>query len=820
MDESFKKQEEEGIIERIPNLEDYLKNNPGYSFLPHMRVFKLDRLTTKCRIVFLSNLCERNKKNQKAISHNQAIYAGLPMNQSISTSLIHLRFGKFLLAYDLKGAFNQIKLSEEDSNKLLFLWFRNPSKGDFSVVGYRNKRLSFGIRCAPTLLMLAMYKILVIDAQINEEQLKSLKLLMYQLLYMDNGGVTAGTQSELVSAYSKLEGVFKSYGFQIQQIITNNLDLQISIDNNIDPVNYTPQVVKLLGTNWDRSSDHLFSNQINLNIEADTKRSILQSIASQYDVHNYNGPILNRSRLFLHKLQCDRSLNWDKTLSKDSLNEWKNIVRQANSAPPIKITRFIGERDEEYRLIACTDASKDIYGIVVYIQALNKEESSFVLAKNRMVNSKLQGKSIPSLELLAVALGAKTLQELHFDLAGPACVSPIKISEMYLYTDSMVTLHWLNSYTNTLDKMNKRSIFVMNRLSEIERLCEKFPITFKFISGMENPSDYITRCVSHKQLIKTNYIRGVDFAEAPLGSSFNDIDSVTIPRPDSISSASMGTINFAGATEPELVTDHLIPLSRFEHFKSLIKTHTFVLKFINALKLKLKHKYPNRYKHFDTECSDLQTSAKLNIIRTEQKSKFPEIFSYFASKSNKLKDIPNLVSQLNIFPDKNGILRVKSKMDRPDREGAYKSFPVLLPKKSLLTSLIVSHFHVTFFHVGVYHLISELKKQFWIPCCFSVVKGILKTCTVCNRLNNRPYKISQSSYRETRIDPPNIPFSYIYVDYLGPLTVKSETGKSKVWILCITSVWSRAVNLKVCYRFNSIRVFACLTIALFPIWLT
>ena len=52
VDAVFKEQESMGIIERVNNLEQYLEENPNSSFLPHMPVFRLNRETTKCRVVF------------------------------------------------------------------------------------------------------------------------------------------------------------------------------------------------------------------------------------------------------------------------------------------------------------------------------------------------------------------------------------------------------------------------------------------------------------------------------------------------------------------------------------------------------------------------------------------------------------------------------------------------------------------------------------------------------------------------------------------------------------------------------------------------
>ena len=148
----------------------------------------------------------------------------------------------------------------------------------------------------------------------------------------------------------------------------------------------TPDVVKLLGVQWDRNKDTLSTKTIQLEVKAKTKREILATIASQFDLFNINGPILNRSRLFLHDLQCKSHLGWDDILSPELIREWRNIARQANATPEIYIPRFVGERGSSYRLVAFCDSSKLIFGVVVFIQDLVTEEVRFLLAKNRIVN--------------------------------------------------------------------------------------------------------------------------------------------------------------------------------------------------------------------------------------------------------------------------------------------------------------------------------------------------------------------------------------------------------------------------------------------------
>ena len=157
MDTVIQEQVANGIIKRVDDLENFLEVHPEHSFLPHMAVFKPDRETTKCRIVFLSNLSEKDPNQPTTISHNQAIYAGPSLNQKISSALIHLRFDEKICCFDIKKAFNNISLDEVDQNRLLFLWFRNIDRRDYSIVAYKNVRLSFGLRCSPALLLLGMY---------------------------------------------------------------------------------------------------------------------------------------------------------------------------------------------------------------------------------------------------------------------------------------------------------------------------------------------------------------------------------------------------------------------------------------------------------------------------------------------------------------------------------------------------------------------------------------------------------------------------------------------------------------------------------------
>ena len=205
----------------------------------------------------------------------------------------------------------------------------------------------------------------------------------------------------------------------------------------------TPETVKLLGLQWSRTTDALSTKSLMLDGKANTKRLILKSIAGHFNLFSFTGPILNRARLFLHGLQCDSTIGWDSPLSEDLMHEWRKTCKQVNSSKDINIDRFVGRRDGSYCLIAFVGSSKEIYGAVIFIQDITSGKVSFLMAKNRLVNRQLSTKSIPALEFQAITLGTEILIDLYRELSGPSCVHPINILNLYLYSDSMVSLSWI-----------------------------------------------------------------------------------------------------------------------------------------------------------------------------------------------------------------------------------------------------------------------------------------------------------------------------------------------------------------------------------------
>ena len=137
--------------------------------------------------------------------------------------------------------------------------------------------------------------------------------------------------------------------------------------------------------------------------------------------------------------------------------------------------------------------------------------------------------------------------------------------------------------------MQKRSVFVQNKLSQISKLCEIHPITFTFINGYDNPADCVTRPISYNQLLHTNYLTGPNMSNSKELSS--DFLSFVVPNknfrmgdpvPNTVIDA------HAGVVVRNIKCEHLVQPDRYSSFHRLVGVHARMFEFIHNVKRKIE----------------------------------------------------------------------------------------------------------------------------------------------------------------------------------------------------------------------------------------
>lgn len=232
-----------------------------------------------------------------------------------------------------------------------------------------------------------------------------------------------------------------------------------------------------------------------------------------------------------------------------------------------------------------------------------------------------------------------------------------------------------------------------------------------------------------------------------------------------------------------------IEISNYSSLFRVVNVLKNVLLFANKLCMKVANR--NLY------CINSKDSYRVNAmnlaIRSEQYSGFKEEITFLSTRKCN-RSMPPLVAQMNLYLSEDGLLRVKSKFGKQ----MHTIFPVLLPKTSHLTDLIILNVHQVYNHCGAHQLLRHLRAEFYVLGFFSLIRKLLKRCIVCRRFNARTIKLNQSDYRSLRVTPIATPFANIYIDYAGPFIVKLSGTQIKVWLLVVTCMWCRAINICIC----------------------
>ena len=112
--------------------------------LPHHAVFREDKRTTKCCVVF-----DALAYDEHELSLNDCILSGPSLQPNLVSVLLRFRTRRVALIADVEKMFLQIKDDESDQNGLRYLW--RDLKSDDPPRIYKLQRLAFGVNCSPFL---------------------------------------------------------------------------------------------------------------------------------------------------------------------------------------------------------------------------------------------------------------------------------------------------------------------------------------------------------------------------------------------------------------------------------------------------------------------------------------------------------------------------------------------------------------------------------------------------------------------------------------------------------------------------------------------
>ncbi len=129
--------------------------------------------------------------------------------------------------------------------------------------------------------------------------------------------------------------------------------------------------------------------------------------------------------------------------------------------------------------------------------------------------------------------------------------------------------------------------------------------------------------------------------------------------------------------------------------------------------------------------------------------------------------------------------------------------PVILPSKHHVIALIVVHYHLLVGHSGAGMTWSALREKFWILRGGASVRHIIGKCFYCKKRNAGRGQQFMGELPAVRVTPDKPPFTYVGVDYFGPLMVKQGRSHVKRYGCIFTCLVVRAVHIEVAHSLDT-----------------
>ncbi|XP_068704703.1 uncharacterized protein [Montipora foliosa] len=796
----IREQLQSGVVEMVP--QDQIPPPGDVHYLPHRTVVRLDRDTTKVRVVYDAS------SKVFGPSLNDCLHIGPSLNPLLFDILLRFRVHEVALTADIEKAFLNIEIDPEHRDFVRFLWVEDPNKESPEVMVLRFARVVFGVNSSPFILNATirhhLNTCLPVDSALARELLKS--------LYVDDYVSGNGDVDSAFKLAKEIKLCLKSGGFNMRKWSSNpesllkSLEQDEAFSDDFEKSNgprveeedesfsksvfkqSTEKEQKVLGMLWNPTQDELI-NDLNktlgdVDAQPATRRLILSTATRFFDPLGLIAPVILPFKMMFQKL-CKAGKDWDELVDAELNHQWLATLSDLRQAGRVSFKRCYakglnGDKVNSVQLHCFADASEKAYGAVVYmrVEYEARVECQIVSSKTRV--APLAKQTIPRLELLSNLTATRLLNSVSQALDG------VKIDDIFNWTDSMISLWWI---TNT-DKEYKQ--FVENRVAEIRR--NSRPEQWRYCPTADNLADIASRGIKSTELKESSlWLHGPDFLSKS-SEQWPVQPTVVQVREDlselkSFKPAVSGLVTTCvQGKEEEASLDNLINLENFSSLTKLLRVTVLVVLFIEKLKR------TRCREGTEEDFTKLYRQAEMMWIRHVQQE---------IPKSDKY---PQRKSLLGLYRDEEGILRCRGRIGMSSLPYDTR-FPILLPRSQYFTKLVILKCHDQVMHNGVAKTLVQVRSRYWIVKGRQTVKSIINKCVLCKKLEGRPYGTPPTSQLPGFRLSDEFVFTSIGVDFAGPVYFKDIYHKSddmnKAYIVLYTCASSRAVHLDVVPRLTT-----------------
>ncbi|XP_062702323.1 uncharacterized protein LOC115254316 [Aedes albopictus] len=650
--------------------------------------------------------------------------------------------------------------------------------------------------------------------------------------YVDDYFDSTFTVREAVERAKQVVFIHSKAGFHMRNWVSNSAEFLRHFngqpDNriihfNCDKSNYTERV---LGMSWNTQADvfvfavvmHDDLKPYLMEEKLPTKRILLRIVMSCFDPLGLWTLFTVFGKMIIQDLWRN-GCSWDDVVDDNSAKKWFKWIELLPRVQEMRIPRcyFLDAKPFNYQdleLHVFADASEEAYGCVAYFRVLVNGQPRVALVSAKSKVAPLQYMSIPRMELLAAVLGARLAAAVKANHS-------VEVKTVRFHIDSATVLSWIQS------DHRKYKQFVAYRIGDILSLTS--PHEWNWVPTKYNIADVITKWGKHGPPIESDgeWVRGPEILRRPKE------EWIQRPLP-------------APGVKEELRAYHLfheisfsnnlVDTTRFSRHTILVRSTACVFRFISNCRKRVKGQLietlqatPKLERSIKRVFLSKKTPLKRDEYRLAEnylwRTAQQEGFADERKTLLKNKELPqakwhsiersSVLYKLAPFLDEEGVIRMEGRSAHAEFIPFEQRFPIVLPKGHDVTSKLLLHYHEKFGHANRETVVNELRQRFYVQHVRAAVLQVMKDCARCKIMKCRPAIPRMAPLPVQRLTPKLRPFSYIGIDYFGPVVVTVGRRAEKRWVCLFTCLVTRAIHMEVAHSLNSqscimaIRRFIC-----------
>lgn len=761
------------------------QNEPLY-FMPHHAVINENSKSTKTRVVF-----DASMQTDKKVSLNDLLLNGPPVQKELFDIMLLFRLGEYTFSTDIRRMFRCVALNPAHTSLQNILW-RSDVNDNIKCI--RLKTVTYGQKSSSYLATRCLHEL----ATKYETEFPLASYILRNCTYVDDACYAHSDKHVVIEAKRQLCELLEKGSFYTHKWASNCSDILVDIPldkQQFDDLDLQKNdlFLKTLGLTLNVANDcFVFSCPEPFQIETPTKREILSYISKFYDPLGFMSPVIMKAKSFMQKVWCEKC-GWDQVPPQPLLSEWLSFAKKLTNMKPLTIERNIQIPNNviAVQLIGFADASSTTgYGCCLYLRVVDdsgKATTSLLCSKSRINPRDNKALTIPRLELNAMLLLTKLTNRVYDTLK-----LKIKINNVYLFSDSQIALAWIAT------ECMKLNAYVANRVKLIRDLTNRW--RWLYVHTKENPADLVSRGADPDELIDCElWWLGPQF----LGDGKYDFLYTPPPATDDLPEVKK-TVAPSSTAKVSLLTrkdDFFSFRDRFSDLNKMTRTMAYILRFCHNLKNKTDRKT-------GTALSPSELTTALNRLLQYEQS------IHFTSEINSLKNGENVngsLKPLHPFLDGEGILRVGGRIENSTVKFSQKH-PIVLPKESRITDLIINHEHLRLLHAAPRLLLSSLNQKYWIVNAYKHVKKLVHKCLLCFRMKADCARQLMGSLPPERITACRS-FQKVGIDFAGAFQIKNSSIRravqSKGYVCVFVCFVTKAVHLELTSDISTANFLAC-----------